>query len=161
MFEKFTERCRKVMSLSRQEAQRLQSEFIGAEHILLGILQEGGGTAAQALKNLNVSLKQAYFDVAKLIRPSTSPSVALGQLPFSPQAFRVIKRAGEAASSLAHDIIGTEHMLLGLLQDDGIAGQALREFGLNLAEVRKRILLILAQRSQQQGDSHSPDYPPA
>ena len=113
MFEKFTERARKVMSLARQEAQRLNSEFIGTEHILLGIIQEGGGVAAKVLKNLNVDLKRIRQEIEKLITPSTSPTVTLGQLPFSPRAKRVIELAGEAASSLGHDVIGTEHLLLG------------------------------------------------
>ena len=86
MFEKFTERARKVMSLARQEAQRLNSEFIGTEHILLGIIQEGGGVAAKVLKNLNVDLKRIRTEIEKLITPSTSPTVTLGQLPFSPRA---------------------------------------------------------------------------
>src|SRR5436190_1678777 len=95
MFEKFTERARKVMSLARQEAQRLNSEFIGTEHILLGIIQEGGGVAAKVLKNLNVDLKRIRQEIEKLITPSTSPTVTLGQLPFSPRAKRVIGRRKE------------------------------------------------------------------
>src|SRR3990172_592572 len=141
MFEKFTERARKVMSLARQEAQRLNSEFIGTEHILLGIIQEGGGVAAKVLKNLNVDLKRIRQEIEKLITPSTSPTVTLGQLPFSPRAKRVIELAGDAASQLGHDVIGTEHLLLGLLKEnEGIAAQVLTNLGLKLDEVRDTVL---------------------
>ncbi len=151
MFEKFTERARKVMSLARQEAQRLNSEFIGTEHILLGIIQEGGGVAAKVLKNLNVDLKRIRQEIEKLITPSTSPTVTLGQLPFSPRAKRVIELAGEAASSLGHDVIGTEHLLLGLLKEnEGIAAQVLTNLGLKLDEVRDMVLEVLGADVGQQ-----------
>src|SRR5262245_58502103 len=151
MFEKFTERARKVMSLARQEAQRLNSEFIGTEHILLGIIQEGGGVAAKVLKNLNVDLKRIRQEIEKLITPSTSPTVTLGQLPFSPRAKRVIELAGEAASQLGHDVIGTEHLLLGLLKEnEGIAAQVLTNLGLKLDEVRDMVLEVLGADVGQQ-----------
>ncbi len=144
MFEKFTERARKVMSLARQEAQRLNSEFIGTEHILLGIIQEGGGVAAKVLKNLNVDLKRIRQEIERLISPATSPTVTLGQLPFSPRAKRVIELAGEAATQLGHDVIGTEHLLLGLLKEnEGIAAQVLTNLGLKLDEVRDMVLEVL------------------
>ncbi|MBI2930915.1 MAG: AAA family ATPase, partial [Planctomycetes bacterium] len=151
MFEKFTERARKVMSLARQEAQRLNSEFIGTEHILLGIIQEGGGVAAKVLKNLNVDLKRIRQEIEKLITPSSSPTVTLGQLPFSPRAKRVIELAGEAASQLGHDVIGTEHLLLGLLKEnEGIAAQVLTNLGLKLDEVRDMVLEVLGADMQQE-----------
>ncbi len=144
MFEKFTERARKVMSLARQEAQRLNSEFIGTEHILLGIIQEGGGVAAKVLKNLNVDLKRIRQEIERLISPATSPTVTLGQLPFTPRAKRVIELAGEAATQLGHDVIGTEHLLLGLLKEnEGIAAQVLTNLGLKLDEVRDMVLEVL------------------
>src|SRR4026207_42352 len=96
MFEKFTERARKVMGLARQEAQRPTSEFIGTEHILLGIIQEGGGVAAKVLKNLQVDLKRIRQEIEKLITPSTSPTVTLGQLPFSPRPHRLLQHARAA-----------------------------------------------------------------
>ncbi len=151
MFEKFTERARKVMSLARQEAQRLNSEFIGTEHILLGIIQEGGGVAAKVLKNLNVDLKRIRQEIEKLITPSTSPTVTLGQLPFSPRAKRVIELAGEAASGLGHDVIGTEHLLLGLLKEnEGIAAQVLTNLGLKLDDVRDMVMEVLGADVGQQ-----------
>ncbi len=153
MFEKFTERARKVMSLARQEAQRLNSEFIGTEHVLLGIIQEGGGVAAKVLKNLSVDLKRIRQEIEKLITPSASPTVTLGQLPFSPRAKRVIELSGEAASQLGHDVIGTEHLLLGLLKEnEGIAAQVLTNLGLKLDDVRDMVLEVLGADVQQDAD---------
>jgi hypothetical protein len=146
MFERFTERARKVMSLARQEALRLGWEFIGTEHILLGILQEGGGVAGTVLKNLNVDLKRIRQEIEKLITPSTSATVTLGQLPFSPRCKRVIELAGEAAGMFGHDVIGTEHLLLGLLKEgEGVAAQALISLGLKVEEVRDMVLEVLGQ----------------
>lgn len=144
MFEKFSERARKVMSLARQEAQRLNSECIGTEHILLGIIQEGGGVAATVLKNLNVDLKRIRQEVDELVKPSTGPITTLGQLPYSPRAKNVIELAGNEASQLGHDVIGTEHLLLGLLKEnEGIAAQVLTNLGLKLAKVRDMVLEVL------------------
>ncbi|MHC4607375.1 MAG: ATP-dependent Clp protease ATP-binding subunit, partial [Planctomycetota bacterium] len=137
--------------LARQEAQRLNSEFIGTEHILLGIIQEGGGVAAKVLKNLNADLRRIRQEIEKLITPSTSPTVTLGQLPFSPRAKRVIELAGEAATQLGHDVIGTEHLLLGLLKEnEGIAAQVLTNLGLKLDEVRDMVLEVLGADVQQE-----------
>src|SRR5690349_14434574 len=117
MFEKFTERARKVMSLARQEAMRLGSGFISTEHILLGILQEGEGVAAKVLKHLHIDHKRARQEVERLLSPGDSAEIRLGQLPFSPRSKRTIELAGESAASLGHDVIGTEHLLLGLIQE--------------------------------------------
>ena len=149
MFEKFTVRARKVVSLARQEAQRLNSEYIGTEHILLGIIQEGGGVAAKVLKSLNVDLKRIRQEIEKLITPSTSPAVTLGQLPFSPRAGHVIELSGAAAAELRTDVIGTEHMLLGLMQEsEGIGAQVLLRLGLKLGEVREMVREVLAGDAQ-------------
>lgn len=132
------------MSLARQEAQRLNSECIGTEHILLGIIQEGGGVAATVLKNLNVDLKRIRQEVDELVKPSTGPITTLGQLPYSPRAKNVIELAGNEASQLGHDVIGTEHLLLGLLKEnEGIAAQVLTNLGLKLAKVRDMVLEVL------------------
>jgi hypothetical protein len=144
VFEKFTERAKKVMSLARQEARRLNTEFIGTEGILLGIIQEGGGVAAKVLQHLNVDFRLIRQEIEKLITPSNAP-LTMGQLPFSPRAKRSIELAAEAASQLDHDVIGTEHLLLGLLKEnEGIAAQALNTLGLKLDEVRDMVLEVLA-----------------
>lgn len=162
MFEKFTERARKVMSYSRQEAQRLHQEFIGTEHILLGIIQEGGGVAAKVLKNLNINFKDVVVETEKLVKvPETAP-LTLGQLPFSPRAKRVIELAGEAASQLNHEVIGTEHLLLGLLkEDEGIAAQVLINLGLKLDAVRDMIFEVLGDDVDPQPAGTPAPTPPA
>jgi len=137
MFEKFTERARRVMGFSRQEALRVGSEFIGTEHLLVALLMEGEGVAAKVLKNLQVDLKSTRQVIEKLIPPSTSPTVTLGQLPFSPRVRRAIERAAAASSRRGLDVIDTEHLLLGLLEDDeAIAPLVLRNLGFKVDAVR-------------------------
>lgn len=155
MFEKFTERARKVMSLARQEAQRLNSEFIGTEHILLGILLEDGGVAVKVLKNLNVKLPDLKAEVERLVEHPTAPTATLGQLPFSPRAKRVIELAGEVASQLNHDVIGTEHLLLGIMKEnEGIGAQVLTNAGLKLDVVKDMTVEILGTDN----DTGTPDF---
>lgn len=140
MFEKFTERARKVMSLARQEAQRLNSEFIGSEHILLAIIQEGGGVASKVLKTFQIDLKRVRQEIDKLITPSTSPTVTLGQLPFSPRAKRVIEIAGEESFRMQLNTIGTGSLMIGLLLEiEGIAAQVLKNLGFDLARLRTTV----------------------
>ena len=143
MFDKFTDRARKVMSLARQEAQRFNHEYIGTEHILLGLVQEGSGIAARVLKNLDVDLRKIRTEVEKLI-PHGPPTVQMGQLPFTPRAKRVLELAQEEANNLGHDYIGTEHLLLGLLREnEGVAAQVLMNLGLKLEDVREEVLEVL------------------
>ena len=145
MLERFTERSRKVMNLARQEAERLHSGSIGAEHLLLGIILEGGGIAATVLKNLGADLKRIHQEIQKLVDPSASPPVALGQLPFSPRARRAIELANKAAGQFGLGGIGAEHMLLGLLKvKKGIAAQVLTHLGLEPDEVRDLVLEAIA-----------------
>jgi len=159
MFEKFTERAVKVMGLARHEALRLNSEFIGTEHVLLGIHQEGDGVAAKVLKNLQVDLKRILQEIEKLITPSTDPTMKLGQLPFSPRVRRVIELASNASRQLGHDVIGTEHLLLGLLkEDEGIAAQILINIGLKLDQVRSRILEVMGEKDPEVGEQ-DPEVP--
>ncbi|MBI3270977.1 MAG: ATP-dependent Clp protease ATP-binding subunit [Planctomycetes bacterium] len=143
MFDKFTDRARKVMSIARQEAQRFNHEYIGTEHILLGLVQEGSGIAAKVLKNLDVDLKKIRQEVEKLI-PHGPPTVTMGQLPFTPRAKRVLELAQEEANNLGHDYIGTEHLLLGLLREnEGVAAQVLMNLGMKLEDVREEVLEVL------------------
>ena len=144
MFETYTERARKIMSLARQEAQRLNSEFIGTEHLLLGVVREGGGVAAKVLQKFQADHQKIIHEIEKLITPSTSPTVTLGQLPFSPRAKRVMELAAESANQLGHDVIGTEHILLGLLKEkEGIAVQVLTKLDISLEAARDQVLEIL------------------
>jgi ATP-dependent Clp protease ATP-binding subunit ClpC len=161
MFDKFTDRARKVMSLARQEAQRFNHDYIGTEHILLGLVQEGSGIAAKVLKNLNVDLRKVRLEVEKLVSPG-SPTVQVGQPPFTPRAKRVLELAQEAATQLGSDVIGTEHLLLGLLKEnEGIAAQVLVNLGLKLEEVRDEVLEVLGADVPQDAEDKMGGSKPA
>ncbi len=143
MFDRFTERARKVMGLARQEAQRFGHDYIGTEHVLLGLVQEGSGVAASVLKNLDVDMKKIRIEVEKLVKSGTN-TVTMGQLPFTPRAKKVLELALEEAQSLGHNYIGTEHLLLGLIREsEGIAAQVLLNLGVKLEEVREEVLELL------------------
>ncbi len=143
MFERFTDRARKVMALANQEAQRFNHEYIGTEHILLGLVKEGSGVGANVLKNLSVDLRKVRLEVEKLVH-SGPDMVTMGKLPQTPRAKKVIEYAIEEARSLNHNYVGTEHLLLGLLREhDGVAAQVLMNLGLKLEEVREEVLNLL------------------
>ncbi len=143
MFERFTDRARKVMALANQEAQRFNHEYIGTEHILLGLVKEGSGVGATVLKNLDVDVKKVRLEVEKLI-PTGPDMVTMGKLPHTPRAKKVIEYAIEEARSLNHNYVGTEHLLLGLLREtEGIAAQVLMNVGLRLDDVRQEVLNLL------------------
>src|SRR4030042_105843 len=147
MFERFTDRARKVMALANQEAQRFNHEYIGTEHILLGLVKEGSGVGATVLKNLDVDIKKLRFGVEKLVK-SGPDMVTMGKLPQTPRAKKVIEYAIEEARSLNHNYVGTEHILLGLLREtEGIAAQVLISLGLKLEDVRQEILNLLGAGS--------------
>ena len=140
MFERFTDRARKVMALANQEAQRFNHQYIGTEHILLGLVSEGSGTGATVLKNLDVDIKKLRLEVEKLVR-SGPGMVARGKPPQTPQAKKVIEYAIEEAQNLNHNYIGTEHILLGLLREtDGAANKVLLALELELEDVRQKVL---------------------
>ncbi len=143
MFERFTDRARKVMALANQEAQRFNHEYIGTEHILLGLVKEGSGVAANVLKNMDVDLKKLRLGIEKLVK-SGPDMVTMGKLPQTPRAKKVIEYAIEEARSLNHNYVGTEHILLGLLREtEGIAAQVLMNLGLKLEDVRQEVLNLL------------------
>src|SRR5438876_806525 len=136
MYERFTDRARKVMQLANQEAQRFNHEYIGTEHLLLGLVKEGSGVAANVLKNLGVDLRKILREVEKIVQPG--PDAAWeGNLPQTPRVKKVIEYAIEEARSLSHNHVGTEHLLLGMLRDeDTVASQILMNIGLKLDSVR-------------------------
>ncbi|HOK67158.1 MAG TPA: Clp protease N-terminal domain-containing protein, partial [Anaerohalosphaeraceae bacterium] len=143
MFERFTDRARKVMALANQEAQRFNHEYIGTEHILLGLVKEGSGVAANVLKNMDVDLKKLRLGIEKLVK-SGPDMVTMGKLPQTPRAKKVIEYAIEEARALNHNYVGTEHILLGLLREtEGIAAQVLMNLGLKLEDVRQEVLNLL------------------
>jgi ATP-dependent Clp protease ATP-binding subunit ClpA len=143
MFERFTDRARKVMALANQEAKRFNHEYIGTEHILLGLVKEGSGVGANVLKNMDVDLRKVRLEVEKLIK-SGPEMVTFGKLPQTPRAKQVIEYAIEESRGLDHNYVGSEHLLLGLLcEHDGVAAQVLMNQGLNLEDVRREVLNLL------------------
>jgi ATP-dependent Clp protease ATP-binding subunit ClpC len=143
MYERFTDRARKVMQLANQEAQRFNHEYIGTEHILLGLVKEGSGVAANVLKNLDVDLRKIRIEVEKIVQ-SGPDMVTMGKLPQTPRAKKVIEYAMEEARNLNHNYVGTEHLLLGLLREqEGVAAQVLMNLGLKLEDVREEVLNLL------------------
>src|SRR5687767_746116 len=152
MFDRFTDRARKVMGLARQEAQRFNHDYIGTEHILLGLVQEGSGVAASVLKNLDIDLKKIRQEVEKLVSTGTT-MVSMGQLPFTPRAKKVLELSLEEASNLGHTYIGTEHLLLGLIREsEGIAAQVLRNLKVKVEDVREEVLELLGADPAESGE---------
>jgi ATP-dependent Clp protease ATP-binding subunit ClpC len=151
MYERFTDRARKVMQLANQEAQRFNHEYIGTEHILLGLVKEGSGVAANVLKNLDVDLRKIRLEVEKLVQ-SGPEMVTMGKLPQTPRAKKVIEYSMEEARNLNHNYVGTEHILLGLLREqEGVAAQVLMNLGLKLEEVREEVLNLLGHGLEGEG----------
>jgi ATP-dependent Clp protease ATP-binding subunit ClpC len=142
MFERFTDRARRVVVLAQEEARLLNHGYIGTEHLLLGMLREGEGVAALALVGLHLDLELARGVVRELNGPGDSaPS---GHIPFSPRAKTVFEQSLRESLQLAHNYIGTEHLLLGLLRDEkGGAARVLAKQGVALADVRQKVLDIL------------------
>lgn len=134
MFEKFTDRARKVMQLANQEAQRHRHDYIGTEHILLGLTREGGGVAFKALQHLGIDATRIRLEVEKLVTPG-SEMITIGKLPQTPRAKKAIERAMEAARDLGHNYVGTEHLLLGLIGGDSVAAQVLNDQGVTREKV--------------------------
>lgn len=157
MYERFTDRARKVMQLANQEAQRFNHEYIGTEHILLGLVKEGSGVAANVLKNLDVDLRKIRLEVEKIVQ--TGPGgdqVVLGKLPHTPRAKKVIEYSVEEARNLNHNYVGTEHLLLGLLREqEGVAAQVLMNLGLKLEDVREEVLNLLGHNMPESSEGPS------
>src|ERR1041385_6334492 len=165
MFDRFTDRAKKVMNLARQEAQRFNHEYLGTEHILLGLVQEGSGVAANVLRNMNIDLAKIRTEVEKLVKTGP-PMVTMAQLPFTPRATQGPQLSMEEAGNLGHNYIGTEHLLLGLIKEnEGIAAKVLTNLGVKLEEVREEVLEFLgADMNQNQGgeseeESETPSTP--
>lgn len=161
MYERFTDRARKVMQLANQEAQRFNHEYIGTEHILLGLIKEGSGVAANVLKNLDVDLRKIRLEVEKLVQ-SGPDMVTMGKLPQTPRAKKVIEYSMEEARNLNHNYVGTEHILLGLLREqEGVAAQVLMNLGLKLEEVREEVLNLLGHGIEGEGSERPGGIPSA
>ena len=139
----FTDRVRKVLAMAREEAIRLQHDYVGTEHILLGLIREGEGVAAAVLTNLNVDLDQIHESVDASVRKGKA-TIALGELPYTSRAKKVLEFAMAEARDFNHSYVGTEHLLLGLLREEkGIAAQVLNSLGVTLEEARGETLKVL------------------
>ena len=143
MFERFTDRARRVVVLAQEEARLLNHSYIGTEHILLGLIHEGEGVAAKALESLNISLEAVRAQVEEIIgQGGSSPS---GHIPFTPRAKKVLELSLREALQLGHNYIGTEHILLGLLREgEGVATQVLVKLGADLGKVRQQVIQLLS-----------------
>jgi ATP-dependent Clp protease ATP-binding subunit ClpA len=145
MYDRFTDRAKKVMQLANQEAQRFNHEYIASEHILLGLVKEGFGAAANVLKNLGVDLPKVRLEVEKIVQNGPE-RITAGSLPPTPRAKQVLEGAIEEARRLNRNYVGTEHLLLGILREsDTVAAQVLLNLGLQLERVREELLNLLKQ----------------
>jgi ATP-dependent Clp protease ATP-binding subunit ClpA len=142
MFERFSNRARRVVTLAQEEARMLNHNYIGTEHILLGLSREGEGVAAKALESLGISLEAVRQQVEETVgRGQQAPS---GHIPFTPRAKKVLELSLREALQLGHDYIGTEHILLGLIREgDGVAAQVLVKLGADLNRVRQEVIQLL------------------
>ena len=143
MFERFTDRARRVLVLAQEEARLLNHSFIGTEHILLGLIHEGEGVAAKALESLGISLEAVREKVEETI--GMAGSAPSGSPPFTPRAKKALELSLREALQLAHSYIGTEHMLLGLVREgEGVAAQVLQSLGADLPRVRQQVIQLLS-----------------
>jgi hypothetical protein len=151
MFERFTDRARRVVVLAQEEARHLNHNYIGTEHILLGLIHESEGIAARALTELDISLEAVRAQVVEIVgRGAEAPT---GHIPFTPRAKKVLELSLREALSLGHNYIGTEHILLGLIREgEGVAAQVLVKLGASFDRVRQQVIQILADASQLQAE---------
>jgi ATP-dependent Clp protease ATP-binding subunit ClpC len=146
-FDKFTERARKVLHLAQEEAQRLHHNYIGTEHLLLGLVREREGVAGKVLTSLGVDLEKVRKAVEDII--GRGDRIVLGEIGLTPRAKKVIELAVDEAKLLDHHYIGTEHLLLGLIREgEGIGARVLESFGLSLEEVRAKTIQVLNEQSK-------------
>ena len=143
MFERFTDRARRVVVLAQEEARLLNHNYIGTEHILLGLIHEGEGVAAKALESLGISLEKVRQQVEEIIGAGQSPPS--GHIPFTPRAKKVLELSLREALQLGHNYVGTEHILLGLIREgEGVAAQVLVKLGADLGRVRQQVIQLLS-----------------
>src|SRR5436189_3988429 len=150
MFERFTERARQVVVLAQDEARALKHNYIGTEHILLGLLREEEGLAARVLESLDITVEEVRAQVARIV--GQGDEVTTGQIPFTPRAKKVLELAVREALSLGHNYIGTEHILLGLVREnEGVAARILLDFDADAEKIRNEIIRMLSGPGRRQG----------
>ncbi len=143
MFNRFTERARKVIVFAKEEARRFNHDYIGTEHLLLGLIREGEGVAAAVLQKLGLDLETIRIEVEKLVQPGPQTQV-IGDIPFTPRSKKALELSAEEARALGHNYIGTEHILLGLIKEgEGMAYRVLLNLGLDLGKVRNEVMELL------------------
>ena len=161
MFERFTDRARRVIVLAQQEARDLNHNYIGTEHILLGLIQEGEGVAAKALESMGINLDDVRREVEEIIGRGTQPHT--GHVPFTPRAKKVLELSLREGLQMGHKYIGTEFLLLGLIREgEGVAAQVLTKLGADLPRVRQQVIQLLSGYEGGEGQNHeSPEGPQA
>jgi ATP-dependent Clp protease ATP-binding subunit ClpA len=160
MFERFTHRARRVVVLAQEEARALNHNYIGTEHLLLGLIREGEGVAPRALESLRISLEAVRRQVQEII--GQGQEVPAAHIPFTPRAKKVLELSLREARDLKHDYIGTEHILLGLIREgEGVAAQVLTKLGGDLDRVREEVMRILSDHPEGQESVPSRQAPGA
>jgi ATP-dependent Clp protease ATP-binding subunit ClpC len=155
LFERFTERARQVVVLAQDEARALKHNYIGTEHILLGLLREEEGLAARVLESLDITVEEVRAQVARIV--GQGDEVTTGQIPFTPRAKKVLELALREALSLGHNYIGTEHILLGLVREnEGVAARILLDFDADAEKIRNEIIRMLSGPGRRQAGSGGP-----
>jgi len=151
MFERFTDRARRVVGLAQEEARMLNHSYIGTEHILLGLVHEGDGVGAKALESLGISLDVVRQRVEEIIGQGQPPTPS-GHIPFTPRAKKALERSLRESLRLGHGYIGTEHILLGLIREgDGVAAQVLVKLGADLDRVSQQVIQLVNGQPPQPG----------
>ncbi|MBF0569322.1 MAG: ATP-dependent Clp protease ATP-binding subunit [Candidatus Omnitrophica bacterium] len=159
MFNRFTERARKVIVFAKEEARRFNHDYIGTEHLLLGLIREGEGVAAAVLQKLGVDLESIRIEVEKLVQPGPQTQV-VGDIPFTPRSKKALELAAEEARALGHNYIGTEHLLLGLVKEgEGMAYRVLLNLGLDLGKLRNEVMELLGSGIPGYGQQQQPGEP--
>ena len=161
MFERFTDRARRVVVLAQDEAKMLNHNYIGTEHILLGLIHEGEGVAAKALEQMGISLEAVRSEVEEII--GHGQTVPTGHIPFTPRAKKVLELSLREALQMNHSYIGTEHILLGLVREgEGVAAQVLIKLGADLNRVRNTVLQLLSgSQGKEAATAGAPEVGPA
>jgi len=157
MFERFTDRARRVVVLAQEEARMLNHNYIGTEHVLLGLIHEGEGVAAKALESLGISLEAVRSQVEEII--GQGQAAPTGHIPFTPRAKKVLELSLREALQLGHNYIGTEHILLGLIREgEGVAAQVLQKLGADLNRVRQQVIQLLSGYRVEEHDSTQSEW---
>ena len=155
MFERFTDKGRKIIILAREEAERHQNDYLGTEHLVLAILRESDGIALMILKKMGLSTEQVRLEIERNL-PGGGTTMTFGEIPFSPRVKKVIEYGVEEARLLGHNHIGSEHLLLGLLrEEEGIGGKILRSLGANLLTARQLTVTFLRKSAPRERDRKS------